>query len=82
MILSVMIRDDSDDNYDDVNISLAMTDWTRHAFSQKLPIQKLNIVLWFLWLISKDELDQLEPFLREPNNGGWKQSWAGVATGW
>lgn len=45
MILSVMIRDDDDDNYDEVNISLAMTDWTRHALSQKLPIQKLNIVL-------------------------------------
>lgn len=44
VILTVMVRDDSDDVYNNVNASLGMTDWTRHAPSQKLPIKKLHVV--------------------------------------
>ena len=40
---AMMVRDDSDDVYNNVNTSLVVTDWIRYALSHKLPIQKLHI---------------------------------------
>ena len=46
----------------------------------KQTIQKLHIALWFLQLVSKEELEQSGPFLRQPTNGDWQTSGAGIAT--
>lgn len=57
-----MVRDDSDDVYNNVNTLLGMTDWIGQGPSQKLPIKKLHVVFWFLWPVSSSELHQSEPF--------------------
>lgn len=44
VILTVMVRDDSDDVHNNVNTLLGMTDWIGQGPSQKLPIKKLHVV--------------------------------------